>query len=61
MEPVDVLIMQAEKIGKLERALETIFTNVHRQEPSVFRLGVLTNIEMALGKERYEYLKSYHE
>ena len=58
--PVDVIMRQAEKICKLESALENIFMNAWRQEPSVFRSGILGNIEMALGKEKYNHLKEIY-
>lgn len=61
MEPTEIIIQQATKICKLESALEVIFANTYRLEPSVFRAGVLSNIKIALGNERYDYLKSLEE
>lgn len=61
MEPSEIISKQARDICRMQAALEVIFSNTYRLEPSVYRLGVLSNIKIALGDERYEYLKSLEE
>lgn len=61
MEPTEIIFKQARDIARAQAALEAIFSNTYRLEPSVYRAGVLSNIKMALGDERYAYLKSLAE
>lgn len=57
----ELLIEQVERNEKLKQALINILSNTIRIEPSVYQSGVLTNIEMALGKEEYDYWVNYYE
>jgi hypothetical protein len=57
----EVMIKMSKQISDMESALRNIFNNTLHQPPSVNRSGILGNIKIAVGDEKYKEWEEFYE